>query len=564
MCRVTPVRCGLSCLVAVAALLTWRVVQAQTPAVPAPVQVAPAPPAPKADEPKDVKKAKEEADDVAVSPGFAQRFNIVIDPKTPLAELLPTAPRHSRPTNRFLDDLSHAPEIDFQLPLATNLTSDMSSYQIAYQVAKIRHLNQQKTDGFVQALLGKRDDLKALPMAMGAACRTTGPRAAYLAFFSTATRFSLAQANGENPGVTVDAGKFWAVVTKNLQAAEAEMAKAEHDGDRDDFEAARAAAWMQILAPESTAMRLGLVKQLSKTPHVEATKALARLALFSAEDEVRVATIAALKLRRERDVVPTLMQGFRYPLPEVAKRAADALIRLDCTDAVPQLVDLLDEADPRMPFAKNDHGKKRAMVNEIVRINHHRNCILCHAPFDDATNNLPAMFQKPFVLKGDITRPESEASEQMVSGPGGSEKVRFNSKVNVKSSIVAAPSLASLIPLPNEPLPSISDGGYGSNTFADISVRFDMTYLRQDFSLMLPVIDAAPWPTMQRFDFLVRTRELSPEEVQEYRQNAPTTAASYTTPYQRAILLALRELTQRDTGPTSQAWRELLKLPGKK
>ena len=139
-------------------------------------------------------------------------------------------------------------------------------------------------------------------------------------------------------------------------------------------------------------MRLGLVKYLAKTPHVDATTALAKLVLFSAEDEVRVAAIHALKLRREKDYAPTLVQGFRYPLPEVAKCAADALIRLECTAAVPQLVDLLDEPDPRLPVTKEVEGKKVAVVHEMVRVNHHRNCMMCHAPtdLDNGNANVPA------------------------------------------------------------------------------------------------------------------------------------------------------------------------------
>jgi len=34
-------------------------------------------------------------------------------------------------------------------------------------------------------------------------------------------------------------------------------------------------------------------------------------------------------------------------------------------------------------------------------------------------------------------------------------------------------------------------------------------------------------------------------------------------PYHRAALAALRELTGRDTAPTAEAWRLLLKLPAK-
>jgi hypothetical protein len=40
-------------------------------------------------------------------------------------------------------------------------------------------------------------------------------------------------------------------------------------------------------------------------------------------------------------------------------------------------VDVLDEADPRAPTV-ND--KNATVVRELVRINHHRNCLMCHAP----------------------------------------------------------------------------------------------------------------------------------------------------------------------------------------
>src|SRR5207244_9184687 len=42
---------------------------------------------------------------------------------------------------------------------------------------------------------------------------------------------------------------------------------------------ARIAALMQVLAPDSVAMRKGLVKFLAGTSHVEATQALAKLAI---------------------------------------------------------------------------------------------------------------------------------------------------------------------------------------------------------------------------------------------------------------------------------------------
>jgi hypothetical protein len=63
---------------------------------------------------------------------------------------------------------------------------------------------------------------------------------------------------------------------------------------------------------------------------------------------------------------------------------------------------------------------------------------------------------------------------------------------------------------------------------------------------------------MQRFDFLVRTRELSAAEAKQYVEEK---APGRMSPYHRAALYALRELTGRDTEPTAAAWRKLLKLP---
>jgi hypothetical protein len=66
---------------------------------------------------------------------------------------------------------------------------------------------------------------------------------------------------------------------------------------------------------------------------------------------------------------------------------------------------------------------------------------------------------------------------------------------------------------------------------------------------------------MQRFDFLVRSRELTEEEAAAYREKLAPRQAGEFSPYRRAALVSLRELTGRDTEPTPEAWRRLLKLP---
>src|SRR5262249_10215209 len=125
---------------------------------------------------------------------------------------------------------------------------------------------------------------------------------------------------------------------------------------------------------------------------------------------------------------------------------------------------------------------------------------------------------------------------------------------------VSGEVVTAAVPVPGEPLPSPSRG-YNRTSPSDILVRVDVTYLRQDFSVLQPVADAHPWPEMQRFDFLVRTRVLTEDEAKQYREKLTPRAPGEFSPYQRAALAALRELTGRDTDATAGAWRRLLKLP---
>jgi hypothetical protein len=275
---------------------------------------------------------------------------------------------------------------------------------------------------------------------------------------------------------------------------------------------ARIAALMQVLAPEPPGMRRGLVRYLAGISHPEATRALARLAVFSAEEEVRRAAVDALQVRRERDYTDILLAGLRYPYPPAARRASDALVRLERKDLVPQLIALLEEPDPWAPVVKTVKGQKKDVVRELVRINHHKSCLVCHAP-----GNTPTV------------SPDAVTAE---------------------------------VPVPNAPLPSPSQGY--QNSVPEVTVRVDVTYLRQDFSALLPVADAHPWPEMQRFDFLVRSRTLTDEEARAYHDKLTKDEPGYVSPYRRAVLAALRELTGRDTEPTPQAWRRLLglKRPG--
>jgi hypothetical protein len=423
---------------------------------------------------------------------------IKILPGTPTRFLLPIAPTARKiPGPLLTNDLARVPEVEFQAAQPKTFTVEKGKKHTARLIAGINHLNGRKEDGFLKELMKDRSDLVGLPFAMGSDCRTLGERKVHFARMAGQIRTIL-----RNPN-------FWENYAALCKAEDSRSAGRPDPALREQITVARIGALMQILAPESVELRLGLVEHLSTLAHVEATRALARLAIFSPESSVRDAALDALKTRRERDYTKILEEGLRYPLPAVAKRAAEATVKLERNDLIPQLVALLDEPDPRAPRVEEVERKKVPVVRELVRVNHHRNCLLCHSPVD--------------------------------------------------SSGVTAGTLTSEVPTPNEPLPAPNEGY--RNSQPELLVRLDVTYLRQDFSALQPVADAQPWPEMQRFDFLVRKRVLSAEEARGWEEQLNKRAEGELSPYHRASLVALRELTGKDTEPNAAAWRRLLKLP---
>jgi len=436
------------------------------------------------------------------------RFFFKIDSLAPVDTLLPTPPKVSAKLPLWTnEDLAKVPELTIGEPLSKTLIKEKALEATAQMLAKVNQLNRKKTDGFMLALIEQRPDLRGLPYLMGEECRTREDQARMFNVVANSIGVLTRPRREEHESTDAMLDQGMAHAVKMMRAS-----IAMNRGNEDQFYRAAVAAMTQIIMPESEPVRLGLAKSLATIPHVDATKALAKLVLYSPEDRVRAAAIAGLKTRREKDYTDILVQGFRYPLPAVSKRAAEAIVKLDRKDLLPDLLDVLERPDPRLPVTEKKDGKEVTFVRELVRVNHHRNCVLCHAPGN--TENVPEG-----VLK------------------------------------VA-------VPLPGEPLPKPTDGGYQSTPpiSPDIVVRLDMTYLRQDFSLMMPVPDAHPWPEMQRFDFLVRTRQLTPTEAQAYDPCCEMEEPGHLSPYHRSALYALRELTGRDTEPTAAAWRKLLKL----
>ena len=226
--------------------------------------------------------------------------------------------------------------------------------------------------------------------------------------------------------------------------------------------------------------------------------------MFDVAEEVRTEAAEVLKSRPADEYRHRLLDGLRYPWAPASYFAAQALISVNDKESIGRLVALLDKPDPSLPFINEDGVIVR---RELIRINHFRNCVLCHAP--------------------------SQSQTDLVRG---------------------------VVPKPGSPIPAT----YYKRSHGTF-VRADVVYLRQDFSMMHEVENADPWPKRQRFDYIVRVRELSQEEREEAAINDETMthrnlAIPASFPQRQAILLALRELTGQNAGESSEDWRAL--LPG--
>jgi len=489
-------------------------------------------------------------------------FNIAIDPRTPLKDLLPTVPKERKQKpSAFVENLADVPEVMLTNSEAKGPTHAPIAANLAIQIARINHLNIKKPDQLVQWMVDERPDLAGLPFLMGSDCRQSQTRSRYFKQAVTMVHNSRTRITGQvglgnflingpmpepsaaNPvseivppfqgrPAPVDPPKSAPRATRKANVSPVELTVSEGESflvaflksciaddnstnpdrskeHREHANPARLAAMTQICGPTSDSMKLAMARYIASVSSVESTQALAKLILFTPEEDARNVAIEALKARRDKDYVDLLLQGFRYPWPDVAKRAGDALVKLDRKDLVPQLIDVLDEPDPRAPVTKTVDGKTLTTVREIVRINHHRNCVMCHAP---------------------------------------GQEVQGNTEI-----------LTAETPVPDQPLPSFgSSGGYSGQGIPELLVRVDVTYLRQDFSVMLPVANSAPWPEMQRFDFVARTRVLKDYELQAYKEKFDKLEPGILPPNHRAAVTALRELTGKEAAPTAEAWRKVV------
>jgi hypothetical protein len=418
-----------------------------------------------------------------------------IDPRTLPKDLLPVAPTTGPPPGTLThDDLAQVPEVQFRY-----LPREQFRETIGQQIAGINFLNAMSADHFIEVLRENRPDLAGLPFVVGDTCRLKEDERARFASAVLHVRASLRSL----PTRTA----FWQQCRTLPE---------------DRF---TTAALTQMLATDDRLLP-GLLDYLARCEHEEATRTLARLAVFSPEPARRQFARAVLQQRDTQPATAILQKGLRYPWPAVARNAIEAVVELRRTDLVPDLERMLTEPDPRVPVRQTINGKEAPVVRELVRINHLRNCLLCHLP--------------------------GNAPEGVRQGKVDPDNVHVDESLGVLIGEMPAPDQA-------VPLWSASQGNPRVP-----SVRADVTYLRQDFSLLQEVPSAAPWPDRQRFDFLVRERVLTEEEAQAYQ--AELGGPEESSPYRQAARSALRKLTNT-AGRTNALWialgcTSLVVLPG--
>jgi hypothetical protein len=209
----------------------------------------------------------------------------------------------------------------------------------------------------------------------------------------------------------------------------------------------------QIYEVQPEKGRVALAQLIAKSKSGATARALVQLAVFDLSQRVRDEAVKHLPTQSKELVRAELLAAFRHPWAPAAVHAAQAADRLGDKEMIPALQKLLDQPDPCEPFQE----KETWYVRELVRVNHLKNCLLCHPP-------------------ADTKRPT-------LSGP---------------------------VPLRDREVPVVY---YASRDKTIPLVDATTVYLRQDFSVLHEVKDAKPWPEVQRFDYLVRTRPLRAEEI---------------------------------------------------
>jgi hypothetical protein len=269
------------------------------------------------------------------------------------------------------------------------------------------------------------------------------------------------------------------------------------------------ATLLQILQAENAPVRYLLVEILDSIPGTRATAALAMRAIFDLDPVVREAAIIGLSKRPRHHYREILLMGLQYPWTPANENAAAALVKLRDRPISPYVLEMLETQRPRdvLPLPGNTNA---ALVREPVRIQHQSNCLMCH----------PGSVNLKDLVRIDIPK---QANPTLVRDSNG----------------LCAPSSSSSS-LNSSNIPDL-----------ELSIRADITFLRPDFSVQLPVprqltkrpnrVNSSPLEnySRDRYDFTVRTRLATPQE-QTLLSNEPYHPALY--PNRSSLLYVLYHL----------------------
>jgi len=292
----------------------------------------------------------------------------------------------------------------------------------------------------LEDILPDRPDLKGLPLVMGEECRLSKEDAKIQSDVSRSLGRVLARFDTfGNRNLGNDTSSRRLIVGEQVERCRKRV------GEENPSQ--MLVTLDQMMQIDHTRLVLDVIDNLREANTDTAIELLAKRAKFDLRPEVRFSATQALRDFPKEKYREVLLEGFEYPWSVVAQHSAEALVRLDDTQAVPKLVDLLKHHKSLTSFEED--GK--FFQKEVVAVSHLKNCLLCHAP--SMSSRDPSRGQIP-----DWERPLSQAYYQ-------------------------------------------SSGG--------AFVRADVTYLTQDFSVVQPVKSHGPWPANQRFDYMVYKRPIS-------------------------------------------------------
>ena len=345
--------------------------------------------------------------------------------------------------------------------------------------------------------LSEREDLQALPLTMDDQCRANHEEASAIESVSGTLGRLISEASGGARGVTLRNSGNAALRSKKIKENQDKALAQLRALVRPESPPQYLKTTDQILQAQHRQDRLELINTLKGNDNSTAINLLAKRAKYDLSSDVRMsATNALAEFSRDR-YRAELLAGLAYPWHVVAQHSAEALVRLDDKEAIPELVEMLDLPHPTAPV---EIEPDKFVQPTLVAINHMRNCLLCHAPSlsrkDRATGTVPNW---------------------------------------------------------DRPIPRRY---YSSGDPKFVSVRADITYLKQDFSVVQPVVNHGPWPDKQRFDFVVQQKPLKPSKVDRTKRKF----AKAKNLNREAIVFALQKLTnQSPEDNSSEAWKAILK-----